>query len=94
MDGLALRDGDRLRVLLANMTAEPQTVRVPGWAGAVRATVLDAGNALHAMQQPEAYRAAAPTVVETDGGSLSLALAPYGIARLDGRAGDSPGDSR
>jgi hypothetical protein len=94
VDGLALRDGDRLRVLLANMTAEPQSVRVPGWAGAVRATVLDTGNALHAMQQPEAYRAAAPTVVETDGGSLSLALAPYSIARLDGHTGDSPGGSR
>jgi hypothetical protein len=87
-DGLALaRDGE-VRVLLANLTADEQTVTVQGLpTGAkVQVRMLDASNAEEAMRAPEAYRAATETVHQTEDGALQLALPPYAVIRLDARS--------
>ena len=83
VDGLALRKDGKLRVLVANMTAEPQTVSVSGLPAELEVRVLDAANAEAAMQAPEAFRAAAGQRVTADDGALALDLPPYAVARLD-----------
>jgi hypothetical protein len=84
VDGLALRKGDKTRVLLANLGAEPQRVRVGDLSGRVWVRLLDEGNAEDAMRSPEAFRAEKGELVRTAGGVLELELLPYGIARIDG----------
>ena len=83
VDGLALRKDDRLRVLVANMTAEPQNVIVRGLPAELEVRVLDAANAEAAMQAPEAFRAAAGQRMAAADGALTLELPPYAVARLD-----------
>ncbi|MDP6042426.1 MAG: hypothetical protein QGG64_28000, partial [Candidatus Latescibacteria bacterium] len=58
VDGMVMRKGQWVRFLLANMTAEPQTVKVsyPGLAGAVRTEIMDETNVDAAMQNPESFR--------------------------------------
>jgi len=83
VDGLALRKDGNLRVLVANMTAEPQTVVVRGLPAQLDVRVLDAANAEAAMQAPEAFRAAAGRCLAAADGALTLDLPPYAVARLD-----------
>ena len=83
VDGLALRKDGKLRVLVANMTAEPQTVVVRGLPAQLGVRVLDAANAEAAMQAPEAFRAATGRRMAAADGALTLDLPPYAVARLD-----------
>jgi hypothetical protein len=83
VDGLALRKDGMQRVLVANMTAEQQTVNVRGLPAEVWIRMLDAANAEDAMQAPEAYRARPGVAQGTVNGNLTLALPPYAVARLD-----------
>jgi hypothetical protein len=85
VDGLALRKDGRLRVLAANLTAEPQIVTLRGLPAAVSTRMLDAGNAEAAMRAPEAYRADAETALATADGCLTLTLPPCALIRVDGR---------
>lgn len=72
--------GHRQRVLLFNLTAQPQIVHIQGLAGKTRARYLDEGNALWAMQSPEAYHKAGETILPMTG---KLELQPYAVVRLD-----------
>ncbi len=82
--GLALREGSRWRVLVANHTAEAQTVTITGLDGRWELKTLDETNADAAMREPEVYRAAAGQVIEVAADQpLRLDLLPYAIARLD-----------
>lgn len=83
MDGLALRHEGRLRVVLANLSPEPQQVLVQNLGQQVRVRTMDETNAAEAMQNPEAFRAQAGELVQTSGGSLALRLRPFAIARLE-----------
>jgi hypothetical protein len=83
VDGLALRQENRLRVVLANLSPEPQQVLVQNLGQQVRVRTLDETNAEEAMQNPEAFRAQAGELVPTSAGTLSLRLRPYAIARLE-----------
>ena len=83
---LALRAGDRLRVLVANLTPRPLTAtldRAPFRDG-VRITMLDDRTLPQAMRQPEAFRQLSGLSVQ--GGPLDIALGPCAIARIDGVA--------
>jgi D-apionolactonase len=82
-DGLALRQGGRARVLLASFTNAMQHVRVEGLAGLVQLRTLDATNAEAAMREPEAFRAANGPPHEAQGGTLTVELPPFAVARLD-----------
>jgi hypothetical protein len=83
-DGLALRRGDAVRVLLANLTAESQTVAVRGLLGEVVLRLLDATNAESAMRHPEAFRGAPPESRAVPTAGLLLDLPPYAVVRIDG----------
>jgi hypothetical protein len=83
VDGLALRQGNRMRVLLANLSADPQQVTVHNLGEQVRLRYLDETNAEAAMQAPEEFRVQAVELVQTSAGSLSLSLLPYAIVRLE-----------
>ncbi|QDV34727.1 hypothetical protein [Tautonia plasticadhaerens] len=91
---LALADGDRLRVLVANLDAEPRAVRVLGLGASAEVRRLDESNAEEAMRSPEAFRASRGDEVETGGGTLPLVLAPYALARIDTARPRGPGGDR
>jgi hypothetical protein len=86
VDGLALHKAGRLRLLLANLTPELQTVTVTGLPAQVHVRMLDETNAHQAMHAPEEFRASAAETQPTPEGRLTLALRPYGVARVDGQA--------
>jgi D-apionolactonase len=77
VEALALQDGPRHRVLLANLTAHPQQVRLEderfGGTGQVRSLNL-------LGERDEAVQPLAP-----HGGAVSLTLPPHAIARVDGK---------
>lgn len=83
VDALALRRGGRTCVLVANMTAEPQVLRLRGAPGRVRARVLDETNAEEVTTAPERFRQQAGEEIEVQTSAMELPLRPYAIARLD-----------
>jgi hypothetical protein len=83
VEGLALRQGDRTRVILANLTDQPQQVTVGLVGGQVRVHHLNETNAELAMQSPEAFRAGHGELLSTTAGALQLTLLPYALARID-----------
>jgi len=85
VDGIALRNDGRVRVLVANMTAEPQTVTVPRLRGRIDLHLLDASVAEDSMRAPEAFRARSGTRLEAAAAGLEIKLPPYAVARLDGK---------
>jgi hypothetical protein len=84
-NGLALRRGEQVRLLLANYTAQRQAVEVKSLGQAPRARVrmLDEECAEFAMRSPEAYRARPGVEFPVSGGDLRLELPPYAVARVD-----------
>ncbi len=83
LDGLALRKGDRTRVLVANLTPEPLQITLHNLDARVRLRRLDEGNAEEAMRWPERYRAQEDGPAETRDGSLELDLLPFAVVRVD-----------
>jgi hypothetical protein len=83
VDGLALRRGGRTRIILANVTAEPQQVTVQGLSGPVSVRLLDETTAGAAMQDPAAFRAQAGNLRQTVAGVFTLDLLPCAVARID-----------
>lgn len=81
VEGVALRKGDRTRVLLTNLGPESRTVRLAGRVPAeARVRRLDADNVERAMRSPESFG--------TEPGEQArlvekIELAPYSVARLD-----------
>lgn len=84
VDGLVIRRGDKTRVILANFTAEPQTVAVEGLGERVRARSLDGTNVEEAVRSPESFRARADEPLSGRNGIMQVYLRPYAIVRLDG----------
>jgi hypothetical protein len=82
-DGLALRQGDRMRVIVANLSAEPQRVAVKNLSEQVRVRHLDETNVEQAMRSPEGFRAQPGELRPTSAGTLELSLLPYAAARID-----------
>lgn len=90
VDGLALRVDGRLRVLIANLSAEQRLVSVRGLPSTIWLRMLDGSNAEDAMWTADAYRAHPGVVQEIRADSLSLVLAPYALARLDSEFAREP----
>jgi hypothetical protein len=84
VDGLAVEQGGRRRVILANLTPEAQRVCVQGLGSRVRARYMDERNVEEAMQSPERFREQGGEPVATSGGTLECDLLPYAVLRLDG----------
>jgi hypothetical protein len=87
VQALALRDGDRVRVILANMTDEPLSVAlaIPG-AGAATARSLDERTVYLAASDPVAFRGAAQPI-DVSEESLNVDLPPFGLATVDTTSG-------
>ena len=81
--GIAVRRDGRTRVLLANLSPEPQQVTVQNLGGSVRVRRIDETNAQEAMTAPEAFRAEAGEVLQTTEGRLEIRLLPYAVVRVD-----------
>jgi len=91
VEALALSSGLRVRTLVANLTARPLVVSIPGLARARVTLRLDASNAEHAMTSPQSL---VPQCEEAslDGNHiLHVDLDPWGLVILDGAASIVPG---
>ncbi|MDX1991203.1 MAG: hypothetical protein SF029_02365 [bacterium] len=82
VDGLALRKGDRMRLLLANFTQDAQRIRLAA-PGRYQQITLDGSNVAGAMQHPQAYFDQPRQRLEPTEGVLHLELAPYALIVLD-----------
>ncbi len=91
VDGLALRKNGAVRVLLANLTGELQTVLVQGLSERVKVRLLDETNAREASENPEAFRAREGDQMRTSRGALEMTLLPYAVARIDLLPSDKSG---
>jgi D-apionolactonase len=83
---LALRTADRLRILIANLTPAPlRVVLDPVRAVEIGIRMLDETTALEALADPLAYRDRSATPLTPSELAAPLELAPFAVARLDGR---------
>jgi hypothetical protein len=84
VDGIALRKGDKTRLILANFSAEPQPVSIQRLGKPALVRTLDETNAGAALLNPEHYRAFTGSPQPTSDGLLQLTLLPYAVVRIDG----------
>jgi hypothetical protein len=85
VEGLAICEGNRLCVLVANLTCEAQDVNIKELPDTVEQRLLDETNALKAMKEPLAFRSEGAQTMDTIDGELSVRLKPFAILRLIGR---------
>jgi hypothetical protein len=83
VDGLAVRKDGHRRLILANLSAEPQQVKVQGVSQQAWVRRLDETNVEEAMQSPEDWRAQPGQRQPTSTGILILDLLPYAVFRVD-----------
>ncbi|MBV9166269.1 MAG: hypothetical protein JO342_08950 [Solirubrobacterales bacterium] len=88
---LALRAGDLLRILIANLTAAPMEATVgPIEEGAIGVRMLDESTANEALAEPQLYRSRPAAPMSLRDGEASIDLTPFAVARLDGMPGGRP----
>ncbi|MDQ2682661.1 MAG: hypothetical protein M3Y37_03950 [Chloroflexota bacterium] len=86
-EGFALIAGDRVRILLANLTNSDREVVVEtAPLREAQARYLDEASYVEAIDQPEALLSGGEPISAGDG-KLRLGLAPYGVAVIDGTRG-------
>jgi D-apionolactonase len=87
LQALALRDGGRVRVVLANMTDQPLSVslEIPG-ANGPTARRLDDRTVSLAATDPEAFRASTQRI-DARNGTVTIDLPPFGLATVDTELG-------
>jgi hypothetical protein len=83
VDGVVLRKDKMVRVILANLGAEPQRVRLPALSARATLWMLDETNAEDAMSTPEAFRARVGEALQGSEGIFQVSLRPFAIARID-----------
>ncbi|MCX6049122.1 MAG: hypothetical protein NT075_28815, partial [Chloroflexi bacterium] len=83
LDGLLLRKAGQTRLLLANLTNQPQQVTVQDLGEQVHVQFLDETNAEAAMSAPETFRTQAGEPKSSLNGELTLPLRPYAVVRID-----------
>jgi hypothetical protein len=82
--GLVLRQGDRLRIILANLTADAQQAAIEGIEeGEYQGTRLDESNVVAAIERPEAIRAEGGNRLTAAAAGAMIDLPPYGLVFLD-----------
>ena len=91
VDGLILKKGRWVRMLIANLTAEARevTVQYPGLQGYVRVEVLDETNVEMAMSEPERFRGRRSSEhgIDTEDvldDRVRLTLNPYAVVCVKG----------
>lgn len=93
VDGIVLRSGSRLRVLLANFTEEKQLVSLITETACKWTSdrTLDETNCVMAMEHPDTWRALPPQAI---GNHRAIEIAPLAILRIDGTIGRPPETAR
>ncbi len=83
-DGLALVDGSgRKRLLVANLTGDPQDLKIKTGTCTARVRYLDETTAEEAVRRPEQFRQRPGNSIESAQGKIELRLLPYAVARVD-----------
>jgi hypothetical protein len=85
VEGLAMCEGERLCVLVANLTSEIQDVRIQNLPKRVEYRVLDEANGIKAMVEPRSFRSEDERTVDTDEGEFNVKLRPFAVLRIIGR---------
>jgi D-apionolactonase len=83
--GLTLRHTRRTRMLIANLTADPQVVQIAIAGANVWMKRLNGRNLREVMLTPESFRAKEGDELRTENGQLRLSLLPHELLRLDDR---------
>lgn len=85
IEALALRNGQRLLLLIANLTSDLQAFQLilPNMSEPVLRN-LDETNVLSAMQQPQLFRQTSSRISLDEEGHLLIQLLPFAIARIEG----------
>ena len=83
-EGLTLFDtkGSR-RILAANLTGDPQDLKIKTGTCTARIRYLDETTAEHAMHRPEEFRRHSGEQKESVSGKIELKLLPFAVARVD-----------
>jgi hypothetical protein len=81
--GLAVETDGQVALLVANLTPDPQRVRVDGVAGnAAAVRTLDDASSVWALTDPDAYRTWSGGQVPVRDGVIWLPLGPFAVARV------------
>jgi D-apionolactonase len=84
VEGLTLIDDqNHRRVLIGNLLAEEQEVKIKTGLCRARIRYLDERNAEEAMRSPESFQEAPGEQVESDAGKIGLKLLPFALASVD-----------
>jgi hypothetical protein len=83
-EGLTLFDASgRRRILAANLTGDPQDLKIKTGTCTARVRYLDETTAEQATRRPEEFRANTGGQQESVSGKIELKLLPYAVARVD-----------
>jgi hypothetical protein len=83
-EGLTLFDASgRRRILVANLTGDPQDLKIKSGTCLAHVRYLDETTAEQAMRRPEEFRAQTGRRQESVSGKIELKLLPYAVARVD-----------
>ena len=84
VEGLTLADAQgRRRILAANLTGDPQDLKIKTGTVQARVRVLDETNVEEAMRDPETFRAHAGDPRESVSGKIEVPLRPFALACVD-----------
>lgn len=83
VDGFAVRRDGVTRLLVANLSAQKQSVAIHHLADRVLVKTLDETTVEEAALDPETFRARPGRAEQTSAGSLTLDLLPFAVVRID-----------
>lgn len=83
VDGLFFRQDNQSRLMLANFTANKQTLQINGLRGSFTVKMLDEQTAQEAITEPESYRARPGQSLVSEADQFSIELAPFAVATID-----------
>jgi len=86
-EAIAVRHGDRLRVLVANLTDQERVIELAGPLATVSVRALDETTYAKAATDATFFRDPGGEHIEARDGRLQLALRPFAVARLDAFGG-------
>jgi hypothetical protein len=83
-EGLTLFDASgRRRVLVANLTRDPQELKIKTGTCTARVRYLDETNAQEAIRRPEEFRKRTGETQQSVSGKIELKLLPFALVRVD-----------
>jgi hypothetical protein len=85
VEGLALQKGDRICLLLANLTSKLQYVKILNskFRGYIRVKRLDESTAEEAMRSPELFGSKPGLLQQVAANQIEISLLPYALVRVD-----------